>query len=70
MLNYGYLVYQAERTGETQPEQREGLMPSWRSAFPQHSPRLLVRLTKASCALRRPPGTDAAGGSATVRASR
>ena len=58
MLNYGYLVYQAERT-KTQPEQREtdAQLGQLSAAFAQ----LLRPLTKPARALRRQPGTEVAG---------
>ena len=55
MLNYGYLVYQAERT-KTQAEQGEtdAQLGQLSAAFA----RLLRPLTKPARALRRQPGTD------------
>ena len=55
MLNYGYLVYQAERT-KTQAEQREtdAQLGQLSAALAQ----LLRPFTKPARALRRRPGTD------------
>jgi len=58
MLNYGYLVYQAQRT-KTQAEQREtdAQLGQLSAAFAQ----LLRPLTKPARALGCRPGTDQPG---------